>query len=802
MSNQSEMLKQFEKKILWLSSWMIHNANHVRPKVDKVKIGGHQASCASMTTIMTSLYLNVLQPEDRVAVKPHASPVFHAIQYLFGNQTIEKIKNLRGFKGAQSYPSRTKDIDDVDFSTGSVGLGVAQTLFSSLIQDYIIAKKFGKAVERGRMVALVGDAELDEGNVYEALIEGYKHDLKNCWWIIDYNRQSLDATIHEGMNDRFVGVFETYGWDVIILKYGSLQEAAFKEEGGEILQTFIDTCDNAMYSALTFQGATAWRKYFAENFANDVDFLALIEKRSDVELDELMANLGGHDIDLLTKTFNGIDHDRPVCFIAYTIKGNGLPLAGHKDNHSGLMNVTQMHKFRDMNGIREGYEWDKFEGLDSDPETLETYLDETAFNRRGLRRTTAKYINVPAEIETPTSKEQSTQEAFGKIMDGFGKIGEEAEYSDFASRIVTTSPDVTVSTGLSGWVNRRGLFDHREIADTFKDNKIVSTQKWGMNTKGQHIELGIAESNLMLNLSAMGLTHSLHGERLFPIGTVYDPFVARALDQLNYACYQGARFLLIGTPSGIALAPEGGAHQSIAAPLLGISQDGLAYFEPAFADELAIIMAWSFDYMQRDGSAPAEQENKWLRDETGGSVYLRLTTRPIEQISRKIDLQLKIDILDGAYWLRPPTPTTDIVICYTGTVAPEAIEAAGIIGNDRRNIAVLAITSADRASAGWHAAERARQRGDENAVSHIEKLLSQVSRDAGMVTVVDGHPLTLSWLGAVYGHQVKALGVEHFGQTGTVADLFHYYGLDANAIAHAAASVSKGRPIRNLRGLA
>ena len=645
MSNQLVLLKQFERKILWLSSWMIHNANHIRPKVDKVKIGGHQASCASMTAIMTSLYLNVLNPEDRVAVKPHASPVFHAIQYLFGNQTLEKITNLRGFGGAQSYPSRTKDIDDVDFSTGSVGLGVAQTLFSSLIQDYIIAKKFGKNVERGRMVALVGDAELDEGNVYEALIEGYKHDLKNCWWIIDYNRQSLDSTIREGLNDRFIGVFENYGWDVVILKYGSLQQAAFKQAGGDILKSFIDTCDNAMYSALTFQGAVAWRAHFSENYSQDLKFLALIDNLSDIKLDALMTNLGGQDVDLLTKIFNGIDHDRPVCFIAYTIKGYGLPLAGHKDNHSGLMNVTQMNKFREMNNVREGYEWELFEGLDSDEESLQTFIDDAPFNKRGKRRTTAPYIDTPSALDVPTARDQSTQEAFGKIMDNIGKMND-----DFASRVVTTSPDVSVSTGLSGWINRKGLFDHRDITDIFKDNKIVSTQKWGMNKDGQHIELGIAESNLMLNLSAMGITHSLHGERLFPIGTVYDPFVARALDQLNYACYQGARFLLVGTPSGISLAPEGGAHQSIAAPLIGISQDGLAYFEPAFADELAIIMAWSFDYMQRDGSNPTEKEQSWLRDETGGSVYLRLTTRPLEQINRKVDVSLKHDILEGAYW--------------------------------------------------------------------------------------------------------------------------------------------------------
>ena len=165
-------LKIIEQRLLWLSHWMIHHANHVRPKADAIKIGGHQASSASMVSILTAFYFSALRPEDRVAVKPHASPIFHAMQYLMGNQTLENMKNFRGFRGVQSYPSRTKDIDDVDFSTGSVGLGVAITAFASLVQDYIHAKDWGKDAPLGRMVALVGDAELDEGNVYETLQEG------------------------------------------------------------------------------------------------------------------------------------------------------------------------------------------------------------------------------------------------------------------------------------------------------------------------------------------------------------------------------------------------------------------------------------------------------------------------------------------------------------------------------------------------------------------------------------------------------------------------------------------------------
>ncbi len=227
-------LKQVERRLLWLACWTIHNANHLRPK-DEVKVGGHQASSASMVSIMTALYFHALRPQDRVAVKPHASPVFHAMQYLMGNEPLEKLQRFRGYGGAQSYPSRTKDADDVDFSTGSVGLGVAVTAFASLVQDYIAAHGWLGDSDRplGRMVATVGDAELDEGNIYECLQEGWKHDLRNVWWIIDYNRQSLDGVVREGLWQRIEAIFGAFGWEVVRLKHGALQRAAFAEPGGE-----------------------------------------------------------------------------------------------------------------------------------------------------------------------------------------------------------------------------------------------------------------------------------------------------------------------------------------------------------------------------------------------------------------------------------------------------------------------------------------------------------------------------------------------------------------------------------------
>jgi pyruvate dehydrogenase E1 component len=774
-------LAELERRALWLSTWMIHNANHIRPNDDGMKVGGHQASSASLATILTALYFAALRPEDRVAVKPHAGPVFHAIQYLAGRQTREKLENFRGFGGVQSYPSRTKDTDDVDFSTGSVGLGVAQTLFGSLVRDYVRAHGWGLGQPEGRMVALVGDAEMDEGNIFEALMEGWKHGLRRTWWIIDYNRQSLDAVIREGLYSRFEEIFKSFGWDVVVLKYGSLMDAAFAEPGGARLREWIDTAPNQLYAALTFQGGASWRKRLNQDLAGDEAALSLVARRDDDELAALMGNLGGHDMVNLLKAFEAADNDRPTVFIAYTVKGYGLPLAGHKDNHSGLLTPSQTELFRDKASVRAGREWEPFEGLNVPAEELRRFIAGTPFFRSGPRCYAAPKLPVPADFPCPRQPAMSTQAGFGLILNEIAK-GD----TPLASRIVTTSPDVTVSTNLGGWVNRRGLFAREELRDLFKSERIPSTFNWDFSAKGQHMELGIAEMNLFLLLSALGLSDRLFGERLIPIGTLYDPFICRGLDALNYACYQDARFIIAATPSGVTLAPEGGAHQSIGTPLIGMAQDGLATFEPAFVDELSAIMAHAFDYVQRDGK-------------DGGSVYLRLSTRTIAQPQRTMTPALTRGIIEGAYWLREPGPNADLIVAVTGAPTPEAIEAVGMMAEDRRDIGLLAVTSADRLHAGWTAAQRAREAGDGKASAHVENLLASVPGHCGIVTVVDGHPATLSWLGSVLGHRTRALGVERFGQTGTVADLYRHYGIDARGIVTAAHALAPERPIR-MRG--
>jgi pyruvate dehydrogenase E1 component len=756
------LLSALERKVLWLSTWMIHNANHLRPARDGLKVGGHQASSASLATVMTALYLDVLRPQDRVAVKPHASPIFHALQYLLGHQSRDKMERFRAYGGAQAYPSRTKDGDIVDFSTGSVGLGVGVTLFASLVQDYLrLHKLTADDAPPGRMIALAGDAELDEGNIYEALLEGWKHDVRNLWWVVDYNRQSLDAVVSDRLFGRIDALFEMFGWRVVTLKYGRLLQAAFARPDGDHLRDWIDACPNSLYSALVYKGGEGWREHLRRDLNRYPGIRAILDEHDDDALAALMTNLAGQDMGSVLDAFHAVTDDQPTCFIAYTIKGFGLPLAGHKDNHAGLMNPQQMALFQQSMAVPKGAEWDRFAGLDMPAERLEAFLAGAPLASAGVRRLSSPHIPLPAALPVPRGARQSTQEAFGRIL---GELA--ASNSDLAARIVTTSPDVTVSTNLGSWVNRRGIFDRSERADIFREEKVVSAQRWAMGPHGQHIELGIAENNLFLQLGALGMAGPLFGARLLPIGTIYDPFIKRGLDALNYALYQDSRFILVATPSGLTLAPEGGAHQSVVEPLIGLGQPGLIGFEPAYADELAVLLRWSFAEIQRDD---------------GESVYFRLSTRPQDQPQRTLDAPLAEAIVSGGYWLRQPAPDAELAIVYCGALAPEAIASHAAICDDMPGTGLLAITSPSRLHRNWRAALA------NGTPSVAGKLLAGLRPGAALVTVTDSHPAALSWLGSVARNVLVPLGIDRFGQSGDLPDLYRVYDVDSDAIIDAAA---------------
>lgn len=777
MAHKEEVavLKEIETKVNWLASLMIHNANNVRPKRDGLKVGGHQASSASLVTILTALYLRVLRPQDRVAVKPHAGPIFHALQYLMGRQSVENMKRFRSLGGVQPYPSRTKDLPEVDLSTGSVGLGAAATTFAALTEQFLRRKGLppkswpGTSAAPGlpgRMIAIVGDAELDEGNVFESLRESWKLDVRNNWYIIDYNRQSLDKIMDEQSFRVIDRMFRMNGWDVITLKYGKFMQEAFERPGGKMLWKWVNDCDNARYSALTYKGGQAWREAMLEDApklgSEIADFENLLASYDDDGLQSLMTNLGGHCFDTVLEAFEHASKtDRRTAFIAYTIKGYGLPMAGHRDNHGLFLKAEQMDQLRASLGLTAAKEWEPFAGMRHESKAR-AMVENAPINAVPTRRHEAEKIDIPKDLApsvgAPGAKSvTSTQMAFGAVLSELAK-GD----TTLSHRILTAAPDVTSTTNLTPFVNRRGVFTTgKSEGDDFRSTKGVSSLfNWAKSGRGQHIELGIAEMNLLTLLASAGLSAELFGHRLFPIGTLYDPFVARALDALHYGCYMNSRFMLVGTPSGISLAPEGGAHQSIGTPLMGATTPNLLTFEPAFADEVKLMLRHGFEHMQ----APAERG--------GGSIYMRLTTRQIEQPVRNLqnDAVLQDYIIRGAYWHVLPTADTKQVIIFSGTVAPEAKAAQQQLGDD---VALLQVTSYDQLMHSWA------KEADE---SHIAKLLAAVPRTAQLVTVLDGHPVTLSWLGGVHGHRLVALGVHEFGQAGDIPDLYRRYGIDTEAI--------------------
>jgi pyruvate dehydrogenase E1 component len=608
----------------------------------------------------------------------------------------------------------------------------------------------------------MGDAELDEGNIYEALIEGHKHDVRNLWWIVDYNRQSLDATSADRMFERFDDIFRTCGWRVVELRHGKRLAAALAQYPA--LREWLEALPNADHSALLYQGGAAWRARIEADLGEaSTPFLSSVD---DDGLAALMSDLGGHCMESLVEAFAAAQDDVPTLFIAWTIKGYGLPFAGHKDNHAGLMNPTQFAAYRDSLGIAAGEEWEPLAGLGGNAHAgAQALIDATKVRREKEPRNFTGWT-VPV-LPAPTGDEQSTQAAFGRILLDLAKSGH-----PLADRILTTSPDVTVSTNLGAFVNNRGLFHRRGMRDVFAEAKIPSAQKWAAKAAGQHVELGIAESNLFLMLAAAGLSGDLFGHRLIPVGTLYDPFIARGLDSLNYACYQDARFLLVATPSGLTLGPEGGAHQSINPPLIALGQPGLRHYEPAFADELALFMQEAF---------------RLIDDPAGESTYLRLSTRSVVQEPRS-STDWQADALVGGYWLRQPGANAEAAIVAMGAVMPEALAAFDALAGDLPGLGLLSVTSPNLLHRGWSEKQAARWKG-ERKPAHVEQLLSRLSPSARLVTLCDAAPASLSWLGGVLGHRVAPLGVDRFGQTGNLQDLYGEYRLDGEAITEAMAGL-------------
>lgn len=766
-----QLLDRVQRRVLWLAVRMVDYANHERVDPSGMKVGGHQASSASVVSVMTALWFAHLGPEDRVAVKPHASPVLHAIQYLLGHLDGSYLRRLREFGGLQAYPSRTKDPDRIDFSTGSVGLGAVAPLFAAVTRRYV-NDHFGER-PHARFVALVGDAELDEGNVWEALADPATQGLGNVLWIVDLNRQSLDRVVPGIRAGRLERLFGDNGWNVIEAKYGGRLQEAFARPDGELLRRRLDDMPNEYYQSLFDAGASNLRTRFLAGGEPELkEFLADFD---DDELAALLTNLGGHDIEQLVNAYRAADRvtDRPSVVFAYTVKGWGLPIAGDPSNHAALLSVDDIEQLRAACGLTTDDEWDRFA-----PESDEGRLCSTIAARLHRQpQITSTALGTPASVGLARStKPSSTQENFGRLLTRL------ASDEGIGPHLVTTSPDVAVSTNLGGWINKVGVYSPHEGPDWYSDNRIL---RWRESPTGQHLELGISEMNLFMLLSQLGLAADHSGELLLPIGTVYDPFICRGLDALVYATYSGARFVIVGTPSGVALSAEGGAHQSTITASIGVELPGLCLCEPAYVTALDWLLC---DALRRIGDLSHTPE----------SCYLRLSTRPIDQApfeaarSRLGDETMRSHVLAGGYRLvEPPEAGPVLYLCASGSVMPEVLEAAAQLQEEEVAAIVLDLTSISRLYRGWKAAIRGGIHAARSVADnfHLASLIPPAHRNAPIVTVHDAASHSMAWLGSVFGQRLVALGVDEFGQSGTISDLFSTHDLSPDRIVNAALAV-------------
>jgi pyruvate dehydrogenase E1 component len=749
-------LVAIERRVLWLSTAIIHHANRIRPNPSGVKVGGHQASCASMVSIMTSLWFRHLRAQDRVSVKPHASPVLHAINYLLGELDESYLTTLRDFGGLQSYPSRSKDPDPVDYSTGSVGIGATAPIWGALARRYV-EKTLGGA-GTGRQYSLVGDAELDEGAVWEAILDPSVAELGEIVWVVDLNRQSLDRVVPNIAAGRLQEIFTAAGWQVITLKYGAMLEELFTRPGGAALRTRIDEMPNPEYQRLLRCTAGELRDRLP---AGDEALAGLVAGPDDATLLAAIGNLGGHDLASLDAAFDAIDDSRPTAIFAYTVKGHGLPTQGHPQNHSSLLTAEQFGELAAALGTDAEHPWETFPA-GSGPARL---CASTAARLRRPAGPTPQALSLPTDIGRTPHGTATTQAALGRAL-----LDLTRDAPEVARRVVTISPDVSSTTNLGGWVNKVGVWSPSERRDWFADDS-ETILHWREKPTGQHIELGIAETNLAGLLGELGATWSRWGQPLLPIGVLYDPFVGRTLEPWSFGIYAGGQSILIGTPSGVSLAPEGGAHQSITTPSIGLEQPGCTSYEPAFAIDVEWTLLASLARLGKPD---------------GGSAYLRLSTRPVDQTLAGVPAdpaareRRRRQVVAGGYPLRRSADPA-VTIAVMGALVPEALAAADRLEQDGVGADVVCVTSADL----LFRAVRAR-RGQGEAPTWILDQVLPAERATPLVTVLDGHPHTLAFLAGVNQVRAAALGVTGFGQSGSIDDVYRHHGIDTDSIIRAA----------------
>ncbi len=871
----TQVLDAIARRAHYLANLMIYRAND-RLNVEKgdPKIGGHSSASSSALHILGALHLYVKSGFDFIANKPHASPADHAFNYLldlFLNADLSKMSledcntamdHLRAFpdKGQpvlQSYHS-VYDPDHHGFlPTGTVGIPPANVGY--LAQAYTFAKQHGYKVPNAHFWAIIGDSEFREGSLFEAVPDLAEREVGNLTWIVDYNRQSLDGhritnlKVMDGTDDvRIARTMEANGWQVIQVRHGQKRQRLFKRAGGYLFQNLFekDLTDYELQVLLQLKDGKTIRTEMLKHQKKLESFLSEI---SDEELIGALRDFGGHDFHSLIEAMN-LSRDtkgRPSIIIAHTLKGWGLKMAATPGNHSSLPEEDELTFLRKSVQLSEGELFQRFTESSNEGKFLKErgeFLYKQILEQEELRKeNTASFEKLQKSLgEFPESLDINlkmasyphTQWMLGQLTAKLTRISNaatdslkptEKPFQLAGQMLVSMAPDVGTSTNLNpamdGKIFGAEVTEDIEAEFGVKDKKTPDLVP-GQEKNDRFLRFDIAEANVMSCLGSYGRMRDVLGIPLMPLMTVYDFFVKRAHDQFFYDLYWKSSFILVGTPSGVTLSPEGAQH--------GWKSDfqipNQVTWEPMYCQELDWIMC---DALKRHLLNDNEGRNGvFIRGVTRGidqktllqnlKTQLRFKQDSSQALSHKnfllengvneadvttvadeeIFKTLRQDVLNGGYALidyrgyQGYEPGDNAVHIFAmGALGTEAIKASHSLLEKGIYANVFMVSSPDLLIGNL---------AHENNYEHLRKGLGidstlyfhQVNESgefktlAGkripIVSVHDGEAGLLDNIGSIIGVPQNALSVRKHSRCGRPPDVYKYHHIDSESVAAAA----------------
>lgn len=865
---------------------MIWEANH-RDDIQEgdPKVGGHPAACSSCVHILTTLHMAMRKPQDLIAVKPHASPVDHSLNHLMGlhhepygrawlstDESKAAMFRLRKFSQHgepvfQSYHAESDPDGNAYFPSGSVGIPPVVSIYTALAYRY--AEDHGLEVPKdAHFWSLMGDSEFREGSLMEAMPDASERELGNVIWIVDYNRQNLDGTripnprgLRGTDAHRMERVAIANGWEVIQVRHGRKRLALFGKPTGDELRRVLEEG----LSDFEFQMLLLKRdgKVVRERLIDlEPQVKKLLSGLDDQQVYDVFADLGGHDVAVLRDAMEQakVDKIRPTLIIAHTIKGWGLSSYAAPGNHNAVPDKDEVDALLDGEGVPKNDPFALFPEDTPEGRFLAARRDEM---RAGIEAIWALKDKNASAFETRVQEVGGlpqdlgvdlkltplvhTQYIWGQLAGKLIRIGnrheahrkagtgkevshEEERWGPAADLVLTMAPDVGTSTNINpamddkiygpdqpDYESELGLRDRRRPA------LVPHEEAWT-----RHIRFEIAEANCMSAAGAFGKMRDHVGLPFLPIMTIYDFFIKRAYDQLYYNLYWKSGFIVVGTPAGVTLSPEGAQHSWKS----DIQMPNLITWEPFYAHEVDWILAESVRrHMTGD-------------DEGRSGVLIRCVTKSVRQAEMMTRLKAakrfenasdeeilaatRADALEGAYylvdWRGYPdyTPGDNVVNVFAmGAVTAEALKAADSLRAEGIYANVLCVTSGDllcgtlgRETGFRHLRETlgitgdlylTRPNGHANGNGHATEiddaadLVMAAARRVPLVTVVDGEPGLLDNLGSVVGVKSDDLAVRKPSKCGRPVDVYGYMHIDAEAIHEAVGQVLADTALENVR---